>query len=61
MTPDIVCKGDSTAKLAMMLADIYSEGREYEKSLELCNCLIASAAIKRSNPGTAILRPLQTG
>ena len=49
LTPDIVRKGDSTAKLAMMLADIYHEAREYEKSLELCNRLLASAAIKRAS------------
>ena len=42
LTPDIVRKGDSTAKLAMMLADIYPEAREYEKSLDLCNRLLTS-------------------
>ena len=50
LTPDIVRKGDSTAKLAMMLADIYHEAREYEKSLDLCNRLLTSAAIKRATP-----------
>ena len=40
LTPDIARKGDSTAKLAMMLADIYHEARQYDKSLDRCNRLL---------------------
>ncbi len=60
LTPNIVRKGDSTAKLGMMLADIYQEARQYEKSLDLCNRLLASAAVKR-RAGAAVLRVLQKG
>ena len=34
----------------MMLADMYQEARQYEKSLDLCNRLLASAAVKRTAP-----------
>ena len=48
LTPEIVRQGDEQAKLILMLADIYFQGREFTKSWELCNRLIYSEAIARA-------------
>ena len=48
LTPDVVRQGDEQAKLILMLADIYFQGREFAKSWELCNRLIYSDAIARA-------------
>ena len=50
LTPEIVRKGDPTAKTALMLADIYHEGQQYDKSLELCGRLLGSRVIGRATP-----------
>jgi tetratricopeptide (TPR) repeat protein len=50
LTPEIVAKGDPTAKTAMLLADVYQEAQEFDKSIEMCSRLLASAAIKRATP-----------
>jgi TolA-binding protein len=50
LTPDIVRKGDPTAKAALMLGDVYHEGQQYEKSLDLCNRLLSGPGINRATP-----------
>ena len=47
LTPEIVRKGDPTAKTAMMLADIYHEGQDYQRSLDLCDRLLNAPAIMK--------------
>ncbi|HET6247245.1 MAG TPA: tetratricopeptide repeat protein, partial [Tepidisphaeraceae bacterium] len=46
ITPASVKNGDGKAKLILMLADIYHEGQQHGKSLELCTRLICGAAAK---------------
>ena len=48
LTPEIVCKGDQKAKLILMLADVYYQGQEWQRSLDLCTRLIKGAAPKAS-------------
>ena len=48
LTPDIVCKGDQKAKLILMLADVYYQGQEWQRSVDLCTRLIKGAAPKAS-------------
>ena len=55
ITPEVVRKGNPTAKTALMLADIYHEGQQYEKSLELCNRLLNGTAIP-GPAGATVLR-----
>ena len=45
LTPEIVRKGDEKAKLILMLADVYFQGREFGKSRELCNQAINSKSV----------------
>ena len=44
ITPEIVRQGDTTAKLMLMLADIYLKGQEYRQSWCLCDRLLNGAA-----------------
>ena len=46
ITPEVVRKGDHKAKLILMLADVYHEGEQWQKSLDLCNRVIDGAAPK---------------
>jgi len=46
LTPEIVRKGDEKAKLILMLADVYHEGQQHEKSLDLCTRVVAGSAPK---------------
>ena len=50
ITPEIVRKGDPTVRMAIMLADIYHEGRQWQRSFDLCNRLLGSAAIGKATP-----------
>jgi tetratricopeptide (TPR) repeat protein len=40
LTPEVVRKGDEKAKLILMLADVYLEGQQWQKTLELCELVI---------------------
>ncbi|MBN2024188.1 MAG: tetratricopeptide repeat protein [Pirellulales bacterium] len=44
LTPPCVLEGDPTAKLCLMLADVYHEAEQWEKSFTLCNRLLHGAA-----------------
>jgi len=44
ITPEEVKEGDSKAKLMLMLADLYYEGRQFEQALELCERVIKGEA-----------------
>ncbi len=46
LTPEVVRRGNENAKLVLMLADIYQEGHQFDKSLRLCTRLIEGAAPK---------------
>ena len=46
LTPEIVRKGDEKARLILMLADVYHEGQQHDKSLELCTRVISGSAPK---------------
>ena len=59
LTPEIVCKGDQKAKLILMLADVYYQGQEWQRSVDLCTRLIKGAAPK-SQPRAEVLCLLQT-
>ena len=48
LTPEVVRKGDEKAKLILMLADVYHEGQEHKKSLELCTGIVEGIARKAS-------------
>ena len=48
LTPEVVRKGDEKAKLILMLADVYHEGQEHEKSLDLCTGIVEGIARKAS-------------
>jgi tetratricopeptide (TPR) repeat protein len=50
ITPEVVCQGHQTAKVALMLADIYHQGQQWEKSLDLCNRFLNSRAAARATP-----------
>ena len=50
ITPEEACRGDSSAKAALMLIDVYHQGQEYQKSLEICNRLIESSLMARATP-----------
>ena len=46
LTPEVVRKGDEKAKLILMLADVYHEGEQWQRSLDLCGRVIENAAPK---------------
>ena len=46
LTPEIVRKGDQKANLILMLADVYHEGQQHAKSLDLCTRVIDGVAPK---------------
>ena len=48
LTPDAVRNGDQKAKLILMLADLYCEGEQHGKAIELCDRLIGGAAPRSS-------------
>jgi tetratricopeptide (TPR) repeat protein len=50
LTPEIVRKGDERAKLILTLADVYHEGQQYDKSLDLCNRVLTGGPNKRIAP-----------
>lgn len=46
LTPEPVLEGNEKARLILMLADIYYEGQQYERSIELCDRILKSSAYK---------------
>ena len=52
LTPEIVRKGDERAKLILTLADVYHEGQQYDKSLDLCNRVLTGGPNKRIAPSS---------
>ena len=43
LTPEEARKGDEKAKLVLMLTDVFLEGEEWEKSLDLCNKVVTGS------------------
>jgi outer membrane protein assembly factor BamD (BamD/ComL family) len=52
-TPDAVRNGDQKAKLILMLADLYCDGEQHGKAIELCDRLIDGTAPKASRDQTS--------
>ena len=46
LTPEVVRQGDERAKMILMLADVYHEGQQHDKSLDLCTRVVAGSAPK---------------
>ena len=46
LTPEVVRQGDEKAKLILMLADVYHEGEQWQRSLDLCGRVISGTAPK---------------
>jgi len=44
LTPEVVRKGDEKAKLILMLADVYHEGQQWDRSLDLCNNVLTGVS-----------------
>jgi tetratricopeptide (TPR) repeat protein len=45
ITPQVARQGDPTARLILMLADVYHEGEDWQKSLDLCAKVIAGTGV----------------
>ncbi len=48
LTPKSVIEGDEKARLILMLADVYHQGRQSERAIELCNRVLKENAAKKA-------------